>query len=314
MYIQLKIKIIDMELRHFFMIREVARYGNLTKAAEQLFLSQSALSHQLKDIESYFGTQVFIRQNKQMIITKTGRIILDTAEKIIGELDETKKAIKNITLKDAGEIRISTECFTSYHWLSSFLSEFKKLYPLVEIAINPDATYQSVSHILENKIDVAIMADNKHPKLNYTELFKDEFFAVVPPGHPWTKLKWVEPAHFYSENFIMYSIPNENSAIYRFLFNEKPPKKMYKITLTEAICQMVKANIGVAVLPNWIIRPYIESGDLVPVQITRKSIKRTWFAATLKNKEIPPYMTSFIKTLSKHLKQSEGLTPLVIKI
>jgi LysR family transcriptional regulator for metE and metH len=313
MYIQIDINVINMELRHFIMIREVAKYGNLTKAAEQLFLSQSALSHQLKDIESYFGTQIFIRQNKQMLITKTGKVILDSAEKIIAELDETTKAIKNITLKDAGEIRISTECFTSYHWLSSFLSDFKKLYPLVEIAIHPEATYQSISHILENKIDIGIVADNKHPKLNYTELFKDEFFAVVPSGHHWTKLKWVEPAHFHSENFIMYTIPNEKSAIYQFLFSEKAPKKMFKIALTEAICQMVKANIGVAVLPNWIIRPYVESGQLVPVQITRKSLKRTWYAATLKNKEIPPYMTSFIKTLSRHLKQSEELTPLAVK-
>jgi len=302
-----------MELRHLVMIREVARFGNLTKASEQLYLSQSALSHQLKEIENYFGTQIFIRQNKQMILTHTGKMILETGDRVLRQIEETKREIFNLNNKDAGEIRLSTECYTSYHWLSGFLADFKKSYPEVEVVINPDATYQSIKHLLENNIDIAIVEDDDHPKLNYTELFKDEFFAVVPPDHEWANLKWAEPAHFYEQDYIMYNIPKEQSTIYKFLFNEKSPKKVYKITLTEAILEMVKANLGVAVLPNWIIRPYIEEGSLVPVQITRKGIKRTWYAATLKNKDLPAYMTTFIKTLSKHLKKSEELSPLYLK-
>ena len=302
-----------MELRHLVMIREVARFGNLTKASEQLYLSQSALSHQLKEVETYFGTQIFIRQNIQMIITHTGKMILETGEKVLRQIEDTKREIYNLTNKDAGEIRLSTECYTSYHWLSGFLADFKKAYPEVEVVINPDATYQSVRHLLENNIDIAIVENNEHPKLNYTELFKDEFLAVVPPYHEWANLKWVEPAHFYDMDYIMYNIPDEQSTIYKFLFNERAPKRVYKIMLTEAILEMVKANLGVAVLPNWIIRPYIEEGSLAPVQITRKSIKRTWYAATLKNKELPAYMNTFIKTLAKHLKKSEELSPLMLK-
>src|SRR2546423_1041957 len=296
-----------MKIRHFIMVQEGARHKNLTKAAEHLFLSQSALSHQLKEIESYFKTQIFIRQKKQMLITHAGRIILEAGEKILSEIEKTKREIALITEKNAGEIRISTECYTSYHWLSGFLSDFKKSYPKVEIAINPDATYNSVNYLLDNKIDIAILEDNLNPGLNYTALFRDEFVAVVPLDHPWTKLKWVEPHQFYNENYIMYNIPDEVSTIYKFLFQGRRPKKVYKITLTEAILQMVKASLGVAVLPNWIIKPYIESGELEAVKITRKGIKRVWYAATLKNKQLPQYMNVFIKTLAKHLKQSEEL-------
>src|SRR5438094_811927 len=113
-----------MELRHFKMIREVAKYGNLTKASEYLYVSQSALSHQLKDIEDFFKTQIFIRQKRRMLLTNTGKIILEAGEKIINELESAKNKIHYLTEKNAGEIRISTECYTSYHWLSSFLSEF----------------------------------------------------------------------------------------------------------------------------------------------------------------------------------------------
>lgn len=289
------------------MIQEVAKHGNLTKAAENLYLSQSALSHQLKDIESYFNTQLFIRQKKQMLITDAGKIILEAGERILAEIDQTRNKIKMLTDKDAGDIRISTECYTSYHWLSAFLKEFKSLHPKVEIHIVPDATHNSIHALLENKIDIAIVDDNLNSKLNYTPLFKDEFFAIVPPGHAWTKLSRVESEHFLNENYIMYNIPTEVSTVFRSIFKNGQPKKVYKMALTEAIIQMVKAGLGVAVLPHWIVKPYIESGELVAIPVTRKGIKRTWYAATLKNKQLPPYMNTFTSKLSKHLKLSEEL-------
>lgn len=296
-----------MEIRHLRMIQEVAREGNLTKAAENLFLSQSALSHQLKFVEAYFNTQVFIRQNKQMLLTNTGKIILEAGERILEEIEVTKTRIRLLTEKDAGEIRISTECYTSYHWLSGFLAEFKTLYPKVDIIIVPDATYNSISALLENRVDIAILEDNINPKLNYTSLFKDEFVGIVAPSHPWAQLGRLEPDYFLEENYIMYNIPAELSTVFKMIFKEGKPKKVYKIALTEAIVQMVKAGLGVSILPNWIVKPYIVSGELVAIPVTRKGIKRIWYAATLKNKDIPPYMNVFIGKLAKHLKQSEEL-------
>jgi len=296
-----------MEVRHFKMIQEVANAGNLSKAAENLYLSQSALSHQLKFVEEYFNTQVFIRQKKQMLLTNTGKIILQSGERILEEIESTRNRVRMLTEKDAGEIRISTECYTSYHWLSGFMSEFKILYPKVEINIVPDATYNSISALLENKIDIAIVEDDLNPKLNYTSLFKDEFVAIVAPSHPWAQKSRVEPEYFPEENYIMYNIPTEISTVFKLLFKQSKPKKVYKIALTEAIIQMVKAGLGVSVLPHWIVKPYIESGELVALPVTRKGIKRVWYAATLKNKNLPPYMNVFIGKLAKHLKLSEDL-------
>jgi LysR family transcriptional regulator for metE and metH len=296
-----------MELRHLKMIKEVAKHGSLTLAADHLFLSQSALSHQLKDIEDYFKTQIFIRQKKKMLLTDTGKIILAASEKIIEEIEGTKGKIKLLTEKDAGEVRISTECYTSYHWLSGFLMDFKQSYPKVEVIIIPEATYNSESLLLENKIDVAIIANNLNQKFDYTPLFTDEFIAVVSNDHPWTSLNWVSAEAFANETYIMYNLPKEKSSIYGLLFKEKEPKKLYKIMLTEAIVQMVKANLGVTALPNWVVRPYIESGQLTAIPITRKGVKRIWYAATLKSKQQPKFINDFSRKLAKHLKRSEDL-------
>ena len=147
----------------------------------------------------------------------------------------------------------------------------------------------------------------KNSKLSYTPLFQDEFMAIVPIQHPWATLKWVTPQSFHGHNYIMYNIPNEISTVFKMIFREGIPKKVYKISLTEAIIQMVKAGLGVSVLPNWIVRPHIESGELAAIPITKRGIKRIWYAATLKNKEIPKYMNAFTRSLAKHLKQSEEL-------
>lgn len=298
------LKSVIVELRHFKMIKAVAEVKNLTRAAENLYLSQSALSHQLKEVESFFDTQIFIRNNKQMVLTEAGKTVLSAGETILRELEVVKKQIKSLNDENAGEIRVATECYTSYHWLSKFMRDFKSYHPNVVVRINADATYKTMQTLLNNEIDVGIVEEKSNNKLSYIPLFQDEFYALVSLDHQWAGRKTVRQDEFHEESYIMYNIPCEESTIYSMLFKTKRPKELYKIALTEAIVEMVKAGIGVAVLPNWIIKPYLALGGLTAVPI-RKSIKRTWYAAVLKNKQQPPYVYNFIKNLSQSLKTSE---------
>ncbi|WP_018616783.1 LysR family transcriptional regulator [Segetibacter koreensis] len=293
-----------MELRHFKMIKAVAEVKNLTKAAENLYLSQSALSHQLKEIETFFDTQIFIRHSKQMLLTEAGKIILVAGENILKELELVKQRIKTLNNENEGEIRVTTECYTSYHWLSKFMKDFKYDHPQVLVRINADATYKTVTSLLNNEIDIGILEENTNNKLLYTPLFQDEFYALVSTEHRWANRKTVRQEDFADESYIMYNIPCEESTIYSMLFKEKRPKELYKIALTEAIVEMVKAGIGVAVMPNWIIKPYLPLGGMVAVPI-RRAIKRTWYAAVLKSKMQPVYVQTFINNLASTLKTSE---------
>ncbi|WP_460672066.1 LysR family transcriptional regulator [Larkinella ripae] len=295
-----------MEIRHLQMVREVAACGNLTKAADRLYLTQSALSHQLKEIEGFFNTQLFIRDKKQMLLTDAGAVVLEAAEKILKEVAETKARVKCLTEKDAGQVRLCTECYTSYHWLSGFLREYRDLYPKVDIKIEIDGRHHPTNHLLDNKIDVAILEDASNPKFRYTPLFQDEFVVVIAPDHAWAGRSWVEIAEFADQNYIMYNIPDEESTNFKMLYKNSRPPRLYKMTLTEAILEMVKAGMGVAVLPNWVVRPYLKSGELAAVALTRQRMLRTWYAATLKNKQLPPYTEAFIEKLASYMKELDG--------
>ena len=296
-----------MEIRHLQMVKEVACCGNLTKAADQLFLTQSALSHQLKEIEGYFNTQLFIRDKKQMLLTQAGEVVLQAAEKILLEVAETRAKVRALTDKEAGEIRLCTQCYTSYHWLAGFLREFQTLFPKVDIKVELEAATQDADkHLLTNTIDVAITEGAENPKFSYTPLFQDEFVAIVAPDHPWVGRCWVELNDFAAQNYIMYNIPDEESENFMMIFKNRRPAKVYKITLTEAILEMVKAGLGVAVMPTWVVRPYLQTGQLATVRITEKRILRTWYAATLKSKQLQPYTTAFIKQLAIYMKDLDG--------
>lgn len=295
-----------MEIRHLQMVKEVAATGNLTRAADRLYLTQSALSHQLKEIEGYFDTQLFIRDKKQMMLTPAGEVVLQAAETILQAVAETKAKVRCLTDKDSGVVRLCTQCYTSYYWLAGFLREFQKLYPKVEIKVELEAVTQAADNYLAaNKIDVAITEGDENPKFAYTPLFHDEFVAIVPPDHPWAGRPWVETEAFADQNYVMYNIPDEESSNFQMLFKHRRPPKVYKITLTEAILEMVKAGLGVAVLPNWVVRPYVQSGQLTTVRITKSGIQRTWYAATLKNRQVPPYITAFIEQLAGYMGELE---------
>src|SRR6187551_789567 len=106
-----------MEIRHLRLIKAIVEEGSITKAIDKLHLTQSALSHQLKEAEYQLGTAIFLRTNKKLVLTKAGEKIYDLATEILNKLTETENQIKQMVYGEHGEIRISTECFSSYHWL-----------------------------------------------------------------------------------------------------------------------------------------------------------------------------------------------------
>jgi LysR family transcriptional regulator for metE and metH len=239
-----------------------------------------------------------------MLLTEAGKTILAAGENILKELELVKQRIKILNDEESGEIRVTTECYTSYHWLSKFMKDFKSDYPEVVVRINADATFKTVTSLLNNEIDIGILEENTNSKLQYYPLFNDEFYALVSEDHDWAGRKTVRQENFADESYIMYNIPCEESTIYSMLFKERRPKELYKIGLTEAIVEMVKAGIGVTVLPNWVIKSYLPLGGMVAIPI-RKAIKRTWYAAVLKSKVQPSYVQTFIESLSRTLKTSE---------
>jgi len=294
----------DIEVRHLQLVSTVAEEGSLTKAGDRLHLTQSALSHQLRDIEARLGTLLFRRLNKKMILTQAGERLLYSAQIVRNELEKAQGEIQRMGKGDAGVLRISTECYTCYHWLPALLKKFNKRFPNVEVRIMVEATRRPIQALLNGKIDLAIISSNsaREPKLRYKPLFQDELVVVMNADHPWRSRRYVEAKDFVGENLFVYDLPDkELSVLQLFLLPAGiSPKRISRVQLTEAIIELVKAGLGISVMARWAIMPYIKSGSLTALPLTRKGIYRQWKAVVIRDGTIPNYTQEFIRLLAEN--------------
>src|ERR1700733_3161089 len=132
---------VKLEIRHLRLLAAVADSGSVTKAGKCLHLTQSALSHQLRDAEEKLGTALFLRLGKKMVLTPAGEKLLACARRVLEEMGNTESQIDGLNGNARGVIRLSTECYTCYHWLPPLLTKFHDKYSSVEVHIDAEATH-----------------------------------------------------------------------------------------------------------------------------------------------------------------------------
>ncbi|HEY4327614.1 MAG TPA: LysR family transcriptional regulator [Mucilaginibacter sp.] len=293
-----------MEIRYLRLIKAIVEEGSITRAMDVLHLSQSALSYQLKEAELQVGTQLFYRRNKKLILTPVGKKLYTSAIKVLAEMDATDSEIKKMMNGENGVIRISTECYTSYHWLPAVLKKFNNEFPNVEIEIVFEATHRPIEKLMEGELDLAITSNPELiDKIEFIKLFADEMLAVVAPQHPWANRPFVQAEDFQDVALIIHSLPLDTVSIYRTELIPKgiSPKKLIVLPLTEASIELAKANMGVIVLANWALKPYL-SNDIKAVKINPEGFFRQQYVARIRDRAYPVYFDYFIKFLREEIK------------
>jgi LysR family transcriptional regulator for metE and metH len=291
----------ELEIRHLKLVLAVIEEGSVTKAGHRLHLTQSALSHQLRDIEERLGTALFLRINRKMIPTEAGEKLLQTARLVLNQLENAETEISHLAQNRLGTLRLATECYTCYHWLPAVLKSFHASYPGVEVKIVVEATRQPIAALLNGQLDLAITSD-KHQdnRLSYRHLFSDEMVAIMAPDHPLAARPFIRPRDFEGEHLLLYVGREESTLFERVLIPAGvEPARLSTVALTEAIIEMVRAGLGISVLARWAIRDQLLSGKLVGRPVTKKGLHRQWRAATLRRDYAPEYIDAFVDLLAR---------------
>ncbi len=291
-----------LEVRHLSLVSEIASTGSVTRAAERLHLTQSALSHQLRDIESRLGIQLFLRLGKRMVLTPPGERVLGTAKRVLDELGRAEEDLKLMSQDGKGVLRLCTQCNTGYHWLPPLLQSFHRKYPGVDVQIIVTATERPIEALLDGQIDLAVVTSEvTDRRLQLVPLFEDELVAVVAPTHPFAKRAFIEPIDFTEEHLIIYTADRHDS--YTFMRILGPagvePERVSQVPLTEAILELVKAGLGVSVMARWAIEPALETGAVKAVRIGKRGVYRSWTAVTLRDRVEPKWQREFVTLLSR---------------
>ena len=286
----------DLELRHLRLVVTVAAHGSLTAAADHLHLTQSALSHQLRDIEDRLGTALFLRRNRKMIPTPAGQRVLESARHILAEIERTESDVRALAHDRQGLLRVATECYTCYHWLPGALQEFGRTCPSVEVRIEVEATSRPLTALLNGKLDLALMTSPvRDRRLATTPLFRDELLVLASKDHPLARKSFIRPSDLANETLLTYSPKEETYVIQKLLSPAGIDPRVRQVQLTEVILELVRGGMGVAVLARWVVQPYLDSRALVGIRLTERGFYRQWHAVVPRTLAGTDYVTEFLR-------------------
>jgi LysR family transcriptional regulator for metE and metH len=292
-----------LEVRHLSLVKAVAESGSISRAGVRLHLTQSALSHQLRSIEEQLGVRLFHRHNRRMVLSKPGERLLESANQILADLEHAEADIKRIADEKEGLLRISMECYTTYHWLPPILRVFNRKFPKVDVQIIAEATAHPAEFLVARKLDLAIVPDVlRERQINLSPLFQDKLVAVMSPDHPLARKAYLRPQDFADEPLFLYS---DREKVEKWTFYNKflapagvVPRQITYIQLTEGMIEMAKAGLGIAVLAHWAVGPEIRRKQVKAIPLSRTGFTRHWCAATLKSAMRPLYLDEFIRLLA----------------
>lgn len=292
-----------LELRHLRLVQAIAEEGSVTRAGSRLHLTQSALSHQLGDLEARLGVALFDRVGRRLRLAAAGARLLHTASSVLTEVERAEREILASAGSAQGTLRLAIQCTTVYHWLPSRLKLLAHDAPDVAVEIAGGVTDDPQRALLDGRLDLAIVHRMaRDGRLARVPLFRDEVAVVTALQHPLARRPWVAARDFADQHLIVYSMPKEANLVFRevLLPAGVSPKRVTHVQLTEAIVELVKAGLGIATLPRWTVAPQVERGELVALPLTRAGRFREWSAAYRRRPEPPAYLLRFVELLRRH--------------
>lgn len=291
-----------MELKYYRLIKTISEEGSIANSTSRLFLTQSALSHQLRELEERLGFKVFNRKRNQWALTQEGEELYKLANQLFDAIDKGFSNIQNIKEGGRGAIKLSVECQSFFHEIPGFIQKMGILYPEIDIELDLGARHEIISKIQSDEIDVALMTYQPASDDLYSlEIGKDEILAVVHKEHFFNEKEYVEPSSFGKVHLIINSFPLEGVGVYEHCLRgiNVTPRKITAIPFTEISLSLVASNIGVMCAPKWQLKPFRLQEELRFKRIGIDGIKRTHYLVVKRERLYKAYINNFISTFEE---------------
>ncbi|MCL4108745.1 UNVERIFIED_CONTAM: hypothetical protein GTU68_049086 [Idotea baltica] len=286
------------EFRHLRTIRAIHQAGGLARAADQLNITQSALSHQIKGLEDQAGVELFVRRSKPLKLSAAGHRLLQLAERILPEIEALEDDFQGLRAGSAGRLHIAIECHACFEWLFPVLEQFRKAWPDVDVDIRPGLAFDALPALQKEEVDLVVSSDPEVLEdVEFSPLFDYAPVFVASANHPLSQKDFVEALDFRGETLITYPVERSRLDVFSQLLipAKVEPKLIRQVELTAVILLLVASNRGVAVLPDWVVREVKYSSDYVTRPLTETGITRRLYAATRQDDTHKPFMSHLIR-------------------
>jgi DNA-binding transcriptional LysR family regulator len=290
----------------------LARVGSFTLAAKELGLTQSAVSHAMKALETDISCRLCDRSGRHVSLTQAGEQFLRHAERILTEMDAARLGIDALNNWGQTRLRIGASASACQYILPTVLSEFKKRYPRCSLSIEPGDYDRQMDLLERGQIDVAFMLEpGTNRGLEFVPLFTDELLFLVSPSHYWAVLGRVPKESISSETVILYSKTSRTYKQVNDYFSENGISLSRQIELgsMDAIKELVKLGMGAGVLSSWVAKTELSQGLLRSFPLGPRPLKRIWGIAYAGSKRLSLPEETFV-SLCREQTVHQGLATL----
>lgn len=287
------------ELRHLRTLLALRETGSLVEAAERVHLTQSALSHQLKDLESRVESPLFIRKTRPVEFTHAGLRLLTLADQVIPEVRRAERDIARLSGSEQGRLHMAIECHSCFQWLMPTVDHFRDHWPEVEIDIPGGHHFDPLPALAREQLDLVITADPQPLEgVRYAPLFRYEGLLAVARQHPFAHQRYITPQALAEETLITYPVEQSRLDVFTHFLNPAGvhPKEIRTAELTIMMMQLVASGRGVCALPNWALTEYLERDYVSAVSLGESGLWSTLYAAIREERAEAPWMQDFLRT------------------
>ncbi|MGJ7460526.1 LysR family transcriptional regulator [Halomonas sp. MA07-2] len=288
-----------LELRHLRTLVALRDAGSLVEAAERVHLTQSALSHQIKDLEERLDNPLFVRKTRPVEFTRAGQRLLILAEQVLPLVRMAERDLARLAGNEQGRLHMAIECHSCFQWLMPSVDHFRDHWPEVEIDIPGGHHFDPLPALAREQLDLVITADPQPlAGIHYEPLFRFEGLLAVARQHRLAGKAFVTPEALAEETLITYPVEHSRLDVFTQFLDPAGvrPREIRTAELTIMMMQLVASGRGVSALPNWALTEYLERDYVKAVALGEKGVWSTLFAAIREETREAPWMEDFLRT------------------
>lgn len=293
------------QLRAFSIL---ARTGSFTETAQELHLSQSAISHSMKALEQEIGCRLLDRMGKTVVLTQAGEQLLISAQRILEEMELARSQLGHLGKWGSSRLRIGASTTACQHILPAVLREFKESFPQCAISIEPGDTPEMIEALRQHRIDLAVnLEPRREEPLEFRPLFTDELVFITSPLHPWAKSGKVNRDDIPRQHYILYGKTSYTFQMIEAYFRKEQIvlHSLLDLGNMEAIKELVKLGLGVSILAPWSCVKELQEGSLATLPLGKRKLRRRWGVLHWRGRRLSLAEETFVglcEQVSEHFK------------
>ena len=282
--------------------KKVAETRSISRASEELLLTQPAVSKQIKALEDELGERLFDRIGKKVFLTRTGEVLYSYAEKILRLMQEARTAVKDMSAECSGELVIGTSDHISLHRLPDLLKKYISAFPKVDLKLRCHRSETILDMTNKNLVDLGVITLPKTAlRLVSKTIWEDPMSLVFPKNHPLESFRAIRLKDISSYGMILPEAGTTTRETIEAAFSKRKltPNVAMEVAYIETIKGLVKAGLGISILPDKAVEQETSGGLLVKSKIQDATFSRNLGVVYLRDKFLSRPAVEFLRFLER---------------